>query len=75
MRPVSGPLVPPAVSGFGRPPGYETLETLHGPATALLLAGSVIPGQPFAVVMTWLCATGIRQPKDVDSGPVTGRAD
>jgi len=28
-------------------------------ATALLLAGSVIPGQPFALVMTWLCATGL----------------
>ncbi|HUR46567.1 MAG TPA: MFS transporter [Candidatus Saccharimonadales bacterium] len=28
-------------------------------ATALLLAGSVIPGQPFWLVMTWLCATGL----------------
>jgi ACS family tartrate transporter-like MFS transporter len=28
-------------------------------ATALLLAGSAIPGQPFALVMTWLCATGV----------------
>jgi ACS family tartrate transporter-like MFS transporter len=28
-------------------------------ATALLLAGSVIPGQPFLAVMTWLCATGV----------------
>ena len=27
-------------------------------ATALLLAGSAISGQPFAVVMTWLCFTG-----------------
>lgn len=27
-------------------------------ATALFLAGSVIPGQPFPLVMTWLCATG-----------------
>jgi len=27
-------------------------------ATALLLAGSTIPGQPFGVVMTWLCLTG-----------------
>jgi len=27
-------------------------------ATALLLAGSVIPGQSFPLVMTWLCATG-----------------
>lgn len=26
-------------------------------ATALFLAGSVLPGQPFALVMTWLCAT------------------
>ena len=24
----------------------------------LLLAGSMIPGQPFPLVMTWLCATG-----------------
>jgi MFS transporter, ACS family, tartrate transporter len=28
-------------------------------ATALLLAGSMIPGQPFPLVMTWLCATGV----------------
>lgn len=28
-------------------------------ATALLLAGSAIPGQPFPLVMTWLCATGL----------------
>lgn len=28
-------------------------------ATALMLAGSVIPGQPFPLVMTWLCATGL----------------
>jgi ACS family tartrate transporter-like MFS transporter len=28
-------------------------------ATALFLAGSVIPGQPFPLVMTWLCATGL----------------
>jgi ACS family tartrate transporter-like MFS transporter len=28
-------------------------------ATALFLAGSVIPGQPFLLVMLWLCATGI----------------
>jgi ACS family tartrate transporter-like MFS transporter len=27
-------------------------------ATALFLAGSVIPGQPFPLVMAWLCATG-----------------
>ena len=27
-------------------------------ATAVLLAGSAITGQPFAVVMTWLCLTG-----------------
>jgi ACS family tartrate transporter-like MFS transporter len=27
--------------------------------TALLLAGSAIPGQPFALVMLWLCATGV----------------
>jgi ACS family tartrate transporter-like MFS transporter len=27
-------------------------------ATALLLAGSTIPGQPFAAVMVWLCLTG-----------------
>ncbi len=27
-------------------------------ATAFLLAGSAITGQPFAVVMTWLCLTG-----------------
>jgi len=27
-------------------------------ATALLLAGSAISGQPFAVVMMWLCLTG-----------------
>ena len=27
-------------------------------ATALFLAGSVIPGQPFGLVMVWLCATG-----------------
>jgi ACS family tartrate transporter-like MFS transporter len=27
-------------------------------ATAFLLAGSAISGQPFAVVMTWLCLTG-----------------
>ena len=27
-------------------------------ATALFLAGSAMPGQPFAVVMTWLCLTG-----------------
>jgi len=27
-------------------------------AAALFLAGSVIPGQPFPLVMTWLCATG-----------------
>lgn len=28
-------------------------------ATALLLAGSAIHGQSFALVMTWLCATGL----------------
>jgi ACS family tartrate transporter-like MFS transporter len=28
-------------------------------ATALFLAGSTIPGQPFAVVMAWLCFTGL----------------
>jgi ACS family tartrate transporter-like MFS transporter len=28
-------------------------------ATALLLAGSAIPGQSFPLVMTWLCATGL----------------
>jgi MFS transporter, ACS family, tartrate transporter len=28
-------------------------------ATALFLTGSVIPGQPFPLVMTWLCATGL----------------
>lgn len=28
-------------------------------ATAFLLAGSAIPGQPFPLVMTWLCATGL----------------
>jgi ACS family tartrate transporter-like MFS transporter len=28
-------------------------------ATALFLAGSVIPGQPFPLVMAWLCATGL----------------
>ena len=28
-------------------------------ATALFLACSVIPGQPFAIVMTWLCLTGL----------------
>jgi ACS family tartrate transporter-like MFS transporter len=28
-------------------------------ATALLLAGSMIPGQPFPLVMIWLCATGV----------------
>jgi len=28
-------------------------------ATALLLAGSAIPGQGFPLVMTWLCATGL----------------
>jgi len=28
-------------------------------ATALFLAGSTIPGQPFAVVMAWLCLTGL----------------
>jgi ACS family tartrate transporter-like MFS transporter len=27
-------------------------------ATAVLLAGSAITGQPFAIVMTWLCLTG-----------------
>src|SRR4029453_8638616 len=27
--------------------------------TAVLLAGSAITGQPFAVVMTWLCLTGL----------------
>ncbi len=27
-------------------------------ATTLCLAGSTIPGQPFAAVMTWLCLTG-----------------
>lgn len=27
--------------------------------TALLLAGSAIPGQPFPLVMTWLCLTGL----------------
>lgn len=27
-------------------------------ATALFLAGSVIPGQPFGLIMVWLCATG-----------------
>jgi MFS transporter, ACS family, tartrate transporter len=27
-------------------------------ATALFLAGSTIPGQPFAAVMVWLCLTG-----------------
>ncbi|MBL9126134.1 MAG: MFS transporter [Verrucomicrobiales bacterium] len=27
--------------------------------TAVLLAGSAIPGQPFPLVMTWLCATGL----------------
>ena len=27
-------------------------------ATALFLAGSALTGQPFAVVMTWLCLTG-----------------
>ena len=27
-------------------------------ATALLLAGSTIPGQPFAAIMVWLCLTG-----------------
>src|SRR5881396_1041312 len=28
-------------------------------ATALFLAGSTIPGQPFPLVMTWLCFTGL----------------
>jgi len=28
-------------------------------ATALFLAGSTIPGQPFGLVMTWLCFTGL----------------
>ena len=28
-------------------------------ATALLLAGSAIPGQGFPLIMTWLCATGL----------------
>jgi MFS transporter, ACS family, tartrate transporter len=28
-------------------------------ATALFLVGSTIPGQPFAVVMIWLCLTGL----------------
>lgn len=28
-------------------------------ATALLLAGSAIPGQPFPLVMAWLCLTGL----------------
>src|SRR2546427_12718644 len=42
-RPVSGPLVPPAVSGFGRPPGYETLQTRQGPATVLFAAAEASP--------------------------------
>lgn len=28
-------------------------------ATAVFLAGSTIPGQPFPLVMTWLCLTGL----------------
>jgi len=28
-------------------------------ATAFLLAGSALPGQPFPLIMTWLCLTGI----------------
>lgn len=28
-------------------------------ATAFLLAGSAIPGQPFPLIMTWLCLTGV----------------